>query len=161
MTVQARLWLNQYFWILLPAAIASWLLFELALFIIQRPVSTVAALHASAALIAVMLGAVALSSRKGSPLHRVSGYCWVVLLTGVAVSSFWLRTLPWFPGGFGPIHILSLYTLICLTCGVIAARRHRVKTHRSIMLLTHWGLLGAGIFTLLPHRLMGVIAWGG
>ncbi|PTY38532.1 hypothetical protein BGP77_12505 [Saccharospirillum sp. MSK14-1] len=131
------------------------------LFVVQQPVSTVTAVHASAALIAVILGAVALSSRKGCLLHRVSGYCWVALLTGVAISSFWLRTVHWFPGGFGPIHILSVYTLICLVSGVTAARRHRVKTHRSIMLLTHWGLLGAGVFTLLPHRLMGVIAWGG
>ncbi|MFG1497950.1 DUF2306 domain-containing protein [Saccharospirillum sp. HFRX-1] len=160
MTAQNRIASSHYVGLLLPAAIASWLLIELLFFVIQQPVSTVTTLHACAALIAVILGTLALTTRKGSWLHRLSGYCWVVLLTGVAISSFWLRTLPWFPGGFGPIHILSVYTLICLVCGVIAARKHRVKTHRSIMLCTHWGLLGAGIFTLLPHRLMGVIAWG-
>lgn len=160
MTVQDRNSRSYNLGLLLPAVIASWLLIELLLFIIQHPVSAVTALHACAALIAVLLGTLALCTRKGSLLHRLSGYSWVVLLTVVSISSFWLRTLPWFPGGFGPIHILSVYTLICLVCGITAARQHRIKTHRSIMLFTHWGLLGAGIFTLLPHRLMGVIAWG-
>lgn len=160
MTVQARTPLSYFGWMLLPSAIASWLLFELLLLVVKQPISLVTTLHASAALIAVLLGTVALSSRKGSLLHRLSGYCWVTLMLSVAISSFWLRTLPWFPGGFGPIHILSVITLICLVRGVIAARQHRIKDHRANMLGTLWGLLGAGVFTLLPHRLMGMIAWG-
>jgi uncharacterized membrane protein len=160
MTVQMRSPLSYLSWMFLPAAVASWLLVELLLRVLQQPVSAVTLVHASAALIGVLLGTVALSSRKGSLLHRLAGYSWVVLMITVAISSFWLRTLPWFPGGFGPIHILSVTTLICLVRGVIAARQHRIKAHRVNMLGTFWGLLGAGVFTLLPHRLMGMIAWG-
>lgn len=148
-------------WILLPAIIAAWLLVELLILLARQPVAPVIAGHAAAALLAVLLGALALSATKGSRLHRVAGYSWVMLMSGVAISSFWIRTLPWFPGGFGPIHILSVITLISLGRAITAARQGRIAAHRSGMLMTLWGLLGAGLFTLLPHRLMGMIAWAG
>ncbi|WP_198650572.1 DUF2306 domain-containing protein [Saccharospirillum mangrovi] len=148
-------------WMLLPALIAFWLLVELLVLIARQPISPVVALHAATALTAVLLGTVALSATKGSRLHRVAGYSWISLMSVVAISSFWIRTLPWFPGGFGPIHILSVTTLWSLVGGLVAARQGRIQAHRTSMLMTLWGLLGAGVFTLLPHRLMGMIAWGG
>lgn len=160
MTVFRQEPLSHWIWMLLPALIAAWLLTELLLLVAQQPLDGVTVLHASTALTSVMLGTLTLASRKGSLLHRTTGYCWVVLMITVSISSFWLRTLPWFPGGFGPIHILSITTLIALFIGVMAARKHNIKRHRASMLFLIWGLLGAGIFTLLPHRLMGFIAWG-
>lgn len=157
-TVDQTLFLR---WMLVPALIATWLLIELIILVTQQPISAVVAGHAGAALLAVLLGTLALSTRKGSRTHRLAGYSWVVLMSGVAISSFWIRTLPWFPGGFGPIHILSVTTLTSLVMAVLAARRGNIKAHRGGMLTTLWGLLGAGVFTLLPHRLMGMIAWGG
>lgn len=146
-------------WMLVPALVAFWLLVELLVLMLKHPISLVTAIHATTALSAVLLGTVALTATKGNRLHRLAGYGWVSLMTVVAISSFWLRTLPWFPGGFGPIHILSVITLWSLVSGVRAARQGRIQAHRASMLMTLWGLLGAGIFTLLPHRLMGMIAW--
>jgi uncharacterized membrane protein len=45
-----------------------------------------------------------------------------------------------------------------LVVGVLAARRHRVRTHRITMISIFAGaLLLAGLFTLVPGRLMHTV----
>lgn len=158
MTAQPRTFPTPYWPILLPALAALWLLIELLLQLARTPLSPVITGHAAGALVAVLVGATALVAPKGSRLHRLAGYTWVVLMLGVAVSSFWLRSIQWFPGGFGPIHLLSVWTIVGLIGAVVAARRGHIRTHRQGMIGIVWGLLGAGAFALLPGRLMGVIA---
>jgi len=48
------------------------------------------ALHLSSALLALLLGAVVLSSPKGTRRHELLGRAWVALMVVVAVSSFWI-----------------------------------------------------------------------
>ena len=114
-------------------------------------------LHAVAATGAVVLGAWLLWARKGHRAHRVGGWIWVVCMAFVAGISFTLHG----PAGFSWIHGLSVFTLMTLATGVRAARAHRVRAHRANMIALYAGaLVIAGLFTLLPGRLIGSALWG-
>lgn len=112
-------------------------------------------LHALAAL---ALGTVQLLAPKGTLPHRITGWLWVALMTLAALSSF---VFVWGPGfdGLGPIHILSVVTLVSLAGLVRAARTGRIAAHRSAALwLFIAALVITGAFTLLPGRLMHCVA---
>ena len=117
-------------------------------------------LHAFAALGALGLGAAQLMSTKGTMPHRIRGYVWSALMLIVAVSSFWIQSLRLI-GPFSPIHLLSILTLVTLPRAIYLARRGDVAGHRRIMLMLFWfALVGAGLFTLLPGRIMGAVLFG-
>jgi len=117
-------------------------------------------LHAFAALGALGLGAAQLISAKGTMPHRIRGYVWSALMLIVAVSSFWIHSLRLI-GPFSPIHLLSILTLVTLPRAIYLARRGDVAGHRRIMLMLFWfALVGAGLFTLLPGRIMGAVLLG-
>ena len=110
-------------------------------------------LHAFSALAAVGLGAVQLP-------HRTLGWTWVVLMVVVAASSFWIHELRvW--GPWSPIHLLAIFTLAMLPLAVLHARRHRVGRHRNAMIAIFAGaLVVAGLFTLMPGRIMHAVVFG-
>ena len=117
-------------------------------------------LHAFAALAAFGLGAVQLAAPKGTLPHRTLGWIWVLLMVIVAASSFWIHELRLW-GPWSPIHLLSIFTLAMLPLGVWRAHRHRVADHRRIMILIFSGaLVIAGLFTLLPGRIMHAVVFG-
>jgi uncharacterized membrane protein len=117
-------------------------------------------LHAAAALAALALGAVQLALRKGSQRHRVLGWVWVVLMALVAASSFFVHTIC-MVGGFSVIHLLSILSLVGLPIAVAHARSHRIRAHaRGMKLLYLGGLVLAGLFTLLPGRIMHDVVFG-
>jgi uncharacterized membrane protein len=115
------------------------------------------AVHVVGALAAVPIGAVLLWGRKGSVNHRVLGWAWVLAMAAAALSSVGLGGggIPHF-AGFSPIHLLTLLVLVSLPLGVMHARRHRVTAHRKTMTSIYiGGCIVAGLFTLLPGRLLG------
>lgn len=119
-------------------------------------------LHALAAIAAFVLGVVQIAAPKGSLPHRTLGWIWVMLMATVAISSFWIHG-----HGFqlwrawSPIHILSIFTPVMLVVGVIRARRHDVKAHGITMISIFAGaLVIAGLFTLVPGRLMHTVMFG-
>ncbi len=117
--------------------------------------------HAFAAMTALVLGAVQLAAPKGTLPHRAFGWVWVGLMAFVALSSFWIHQIR-LVGPWSPIHLLSIFTLIVLPLGVWMAHRHRVADHRRIMIFTFSGaLVIAGLFTLLPGRIMHGVVFGG
>jgi uncharacterized membrane protein len=117
-------------------------------------------LHAFAALGAFALGVVQLSAPKGTIPHRLFGWVWAGLMLAVVVSSFFIHTIRLW-GPWSPIHLLSLFTLIMLPLGVLLARRHRVEKHRWAMVGLFTGaLVIAGVFTLLPGRIMHEVVFG-
>jgi uncharacterized membrane protein len=117
-------------------------------------------IHAFAAMAAFVLGVVQLAAPKGTMPHRTIGWIWVVLLTVIAVSSFWIHEIRLI-GPFSPIHLLSIFTLVMLPLAVLHARRHRVDRHRKAMIGIFAGaLLIAGAFTFLPGRIMHAVAFG-
>lgn len=112
--------------------------------------------HALAAIVSVLLGGWLLASRKGHRAHRVGGWIWVLCMATVAGISFAIHG----PDGYSWIHGLSVFTLVTLATGVLAARAHRVRAHRSNMISLYVGaLLITGLFTLLPGRLIGSALW--
>lgn len=117
-------------------------------------------LHASAAIGATLTGALQMLRRKGGSAHRLIGLAFVLLMVVVAVSSFFIHTICQV-GGFSAIHLLSVLTLITLPLAVISARRRKISRHRRGMIALYlFALLGAGLFTLLPGRLMYDVIFG-
>jgi uncharacterized membrane protein len=117
-------------------------------------------LHAVAAMSAFALGLVQFAAPKGTLPHRTIGWVWVALMAAVAVSSFWIHSIRLL-GPWSPIHVISLYTLGALPLAVWAARRHRVVAHRRAMIMLFSGaLVIAGLFTLLPGRIMHKVVFG-
>jgi uncharacterized membrane protein len=117
-------------------------------------------LHAFAAMAAFVLGVVQLAAPKGTLPHRALGWIWVGLMAVVAASSFWIHQIRLL-GPWSPIHLLSIFTLAMLPLGVWMAHPHRVADHRRIMIFTFSGaLVIAGLFTLLPGRIMYAVVFG-
>ena len=123
------------------------------------------AFHMSAAIAATVVGALTLWARRsGSPrpmLHRIAGYTFVLLMLGTAISALFIRdfSLPnW--SGFTPIHLLVPLTLGGLGLSFRHLAHQRIDKHRSIMRKTYIGsCVVAGLFTLVPGRLLGDLLW--
>jgi uncharacterized membrane protein len=117
-------------------------------------------LHAFAAMAAFVLGVVQFAAPKGTLPHRTVGWIWVCLMTVVAASSFWIHQIR-LVGPWSPIHLLSIFTLVTVPLAVWRARRHEVADHRRIMIMIFSGaLVIAGLFTLLPGRIMHAVMFG-
>ncbi|MCS3503129.1 putative membrane protein [Bradyrhizobium japonicum] len=117
-------------------------------------------LHAFAAMAAFVLGLVQFAAPKGTLPHRTIGWIWVGLMAVVAASSFWIHQIR-LVGPFSPIHLLSIFTLVMLPLAVWRAHTHRVADHRRIMIMTFVGaLVVAGLFTLMPGRIMHRVIFG-
>lgn len=113
-------------------------------------------IHTSAALAALVLGFAVFLRRKGTSGHRRLGRAWALLMLVVIVSSFAIRG----SGSFSWLHGLSVGSLIVLVMAIYHARRGNWRAHRGSMTgLFVGGLIIAGLFTLLPSRLLGELVW--
>jgi uncharacterized membrane protein len=102
------------------------------------------ALHATAATLAVALGAVVIRHRpRGDRTHRTLGRVWFGAMYFTVLSSFGIKRLT--PGHFSWIHGLSLFTFATLTLALYGARTHNVGLHRGNVIGSYCGLVGAGI----------------
>jgi uncharacterized membrane protein len=117
-------------------------------------------IHAFAAMTAFVLGVVQLAAPKGTLPHRTLGWIWVTLMLIVSITAFFIHQLRiW--GQWSPIHLLAIFTLIMLPVGVLAAHRHAVERHRLTMIGIFAGaLVIAGLFTLVPGRIMHAVVFG-
>jgi uncharacterized membrane protein len=116
--------------------------------------------HAFAALAAFAVGLVQLAAPKGTLPHRGVGWIWVALMLVVCVSAFFIHQIRMW-GSWSPIHLLAVFTLVMLPVAVMHARRHAVERHRKAMTGLFVGaLLIAGLFTLLPGRIMHAVVFG-
>jgi uncharacterized membrane protein len=116
--------------------------------------------HAFAAIAAFALGVVQFAAPKGTVPHRALGWMWVVLMLVISASSFLIHGIRMW-GPWSPIHLLSVFTPIMLVVGVLAARSHRTRAHKITMISIFAGaLLLAGLFTLVPGRIMHSVVFG-
>lgn len=116
-------------------------------------------LHLSTILVATALTPVMLLRRRGDRLHRRIGYVWVISMFLTAAISLDIRLIN--RGGFSPIHILSVWTMIQVPLIVWHARNHDVIRHRqSVRFMVLGALLIAGFFTFPFNRLMGSWLFG-
>jgi uncharacterized membrane protein len=122
--------------------------------------SHVIQLHAGAAMGALLLGVCQFMLPKGTALHRAAGYVWVAAMMLVCISSFFIHEIRML-GPFSGIHLLSAFTLIVAPLAVMHARRGDIAAHRKAMNSLFWlALVGAGLFTLLPDRVVGQMVFG-
>ena len=116
--------------------------------------------HAFAAFAALAAGGAQLALPKGTMRHRIMGYAWVALMLVIAVSSFWIQQIR-LVGPFSPMHLLSILVLIAVPLAVWHAHNHHVARHRRMMIALYiFALVGAGVFTLLPGRIMHAVVFG-
>ena len=113
-------------------------------------------LHLAAALVAVAVTPLLLIRRKGTHAHKAWGRVWVGAMALTAFSSFWISEIRLW-GPWSPIHILSAVTLVGLVQAVRFARVGDIRGHKAALLGSVMGLLGAGLFTLLPGRTLSEV----
>ena len=112
--------------------------------------------HLATVLSALPLGISQLLLPKGTIRHRTIGYLWCALMTLTALVSFAIYGIN--PGGFSPIHLFSVLTLVLVPLIIFEARTGRVSRHqRAVLGLMIGGLVIAGLFTFLPGRVLGVL----
>ena len=111
-------------------------------------------LHAFAAMAAIFLGPIALFRRRRDRVHKTLGYAWALAMAVTIASSFVIFQIRLF-GPFSPIHLLSVLASYGLFTGIRAAIRRDISRHRETMRrLYFWALGVAGLFTLMPGRIM-------
>ena len=114
-------------------------------------------LHLATVVPALVLGGIMLARRKGDRPHRLMGRAYAALMVATALSSFWIGR----PGtgiagsGYSFIHIFSVWTLICIPWAIHTARTGNIQSHKGIMTGLYVGLVVAGLFTMIPGRLLG------
>ena len=114
--------------------------------------TTAVTLHLIATSTAVVLGAIIFSRTKGTSSHRVLGRIWVGLMALAAISSLWIPSFL----HFSWVHLFILVVSVSIPTALFQIRRGRVRAHRSWMIGTFVGLIGAGIGALVgPDRLIG------
>ena len=118
-------------------------------------------IHLTAALWVLLVGLVQLFRSKGTALHKGLGWSWMAAMIITSVSSFWISGfIDWFYG-YGPIHLLSLWVLICVVVSVSAARRGNIRYHRSFAVGAYLGTIGAAMGAILmPGRLLHELFFG-
>ena len=117
-------------------------------------------IHAAAAAAAFVLGLAQFALPKGTTRHRIAGWTWVTLMVIVSVTAFFIHELRLW-GPWSPIHLLAIFTLVMLPVAVLHARRHRVVNHKFSMIGIFLGaLVIAGLFTLVPGRIMHAVVFG-
>ena len=123
----------------------------------------VISLHLATVAPAALIGAYLLLRAKGTPLHRLLGKAYMVLMLATALLSLLIPAAvgPQFLGHFGAIHLLSLVVLYSVPGAYIAARKHNVAADSSHMIGVYvGGILVAGLFTLAPGRYLHQLLFG-
>lgn len=126
------------------------------------------AVHASAAIAAIVVGPVALWARRQGTtgprpaVHRAAGYLWVTLMVIAATTALFIRDfrLPNI-AGYTPIHLLVPVVFASLFVAFWALAKKRISTHRRCMVSLYiTACLITGAFTLLPGRYFGQLVFG-
>ncbi|MBP2558330.1 putative membrane protein [Neorhizobium galegae] len=117
--------------------------------------------HVAAVLPAALLGAYILVNRKGTPAHRLLGKIWMVLMVVTSLSSFFIHQINLFYG-FSPIHLLSVSVLVGAWRAITAARAKNIRAHKAAVIGMYFGgIVIAGLFTLIPGRIMNAVVFSG
>ena len=118
------------------------------------------AIHLGSASLALLLGAWQLLAAKRGLRHRGVGYLWMGAMLAAALSSFWLTSDIGFAvlAGYGPLHALSLLTIVSIAMAVRRALQRDFRGHRYWVGGAYAGLAVAGVFAApLPGRTLNAI----
>ena len=114
-------------------------------------------LHLGTVFPAFLIGTYLLLNHKGTPGHKFLGKVYMLLMLFTALITLFMSAEvgPTFLGHFGFIHLLSFMVLYSVPTAYLAARSGNIKKHRANMIgLYVGGILVAGIFTLMPGRML-------
>lgn len=118
--------------------------------------SVVIAVHAIAASFVILIGPVQFLRRRKDARHRLLGRTFGIMMYFVCVSGMFIYSMS---GGFTIFHFLAIWTFTTTTLGIIAIRRHRVRTHRALMIGSWAGTVTAGVCAaLIPGRVIPTLA---
>jgi uncharacterized membrane protein len=107
-------------------------------------------IHATAALLALVLGPVALYCKRRDHWHKVIGRLWMGAMLVAVLSSFLILDMGLI-GPFSPIHLLSVLALWAMWSALRAIRAGQVARHRATLQGLYWrGVVVAGLFNFLP-----------
>lgn len=127
--------------------------------LLEAPLAT--QIHVVAIALAVCLAPVQLFRTRRDAWHKRLGYVWVSAMGMAAISSFWISDLRHL-GPFSAIHLLSIWVLYSLFRAVQAVRNGDIAVHRaSLQSLATFALVGAGVFTFAPYRMMNRMIFPG
>ncbi len=117
-------------------------------------------IHVATILLAVLATIAILIARKGTVLHKTTGWVWSTCMMVAAIVSFWIHELDtayWFSW----IHILSVVVIVNIPYAIWSIRRGNVTAHKTAMIAMVIGGIGiAGAFTFMQGRLMHEVLWG-
>jgi uncharacterized membrane protein len=109
--------------------------------------------HLGSALMALVFGGVVFAQEKGTRLHRLAGWGYVLamLALNTAALSLYRDT-----GHFGPFHWLAVFSLATLLAGLwnirFAAKRDRgIPVHAHFMAGSYVGVVAAGASQVAVH----------
>ena len=131
--------------------------------------NSLGAAHVTAAMAALVLGAIVLVSDKGTDFHRLFGLGFVVAMIALNATALGIYRLT---GQFNAFHGLVLLNLATTAWGVLLVLRRRknwMEAHRRVMSFSYLGLVAAaateGILRMGPVRAMigspsGIIVMG-
>src|SRR5690349_8953685 len=116
-------------------------------------------IHLFTALVALVLGAVLMTVRKGRTFHRVAGWVWVSLVLATAGATLFITSLN--HGQWSLLHLFTGWTLIVLPLAVFAAKRRQVARHRKTMMGLFYGGFAINLFiALIPGRTLWMMFLG-
>lgn len=110
--------------------------------------------HVVTALVALVVGPVAILRPRRDRLHKALGYVWVVAMLVTATVALFMPSfgLQWV-GHLGPIHLFSALTYWSLWEAMRGIYRRDLRAHELAMRGLYWrGLFLAGLFQFIPGR---------
>lgn len=118
-------------------------------------------IHLATVIPAIPLGGYVLWRKKGDALHRALGKFWVLLMLITAIVSFWIGDPGTGIGGTGLsfIHIFSVLVLVSVPLGLWALKAGDLDGHQKAMQGMYIGLVVAGLFSFIPGRILGTLAF--
>jgi len=122
------------------------------------PAPTIVWVHLSVIVIVAGLTPILLLRRRGDRLHRVLGWTWCIAMFASALISLGIRHIG--HGRLSGIHALSFLYILLVPLLMYAARSHRLRTHRTVVVAALVILLAAGAATFVPPRYLGTWMFG-
>ena len=113
-------------------------------------------LHLAAVVPAFVIGSYLLLTRKGTPVHRLLGKVFMLLMLGTAlIAGLMPAAHPLLLGHFGVNHLFILPVAYFVPSAYLAVRRGDIRRHKASLLGVYFGaLVLAGAFAFSPGRLL-------